>query len=251
MRRMEYKISRAVCTGRSHLSAGLPCQDKIALCREGNAFCAALADGAGSCSRSDLGAACVTQCAAELLCRRFDELWTMEDSILAEYLTQACVQALYKQEPPIHELASTLLFFAGHTDGRYLSGHLGDGVQILVRDGRPLVFSPPENGEYQNETFFITAGDAAEHLRLRRGRLEAPGALLLMSDGMAESLYQRSTGEPAPACHTIALWLRDGDEETISRALESNMRQIFSKHSGDDLSLAVITWDTGGPQAPV
>lgn len=242
MRRMEYKISLAACAGRSHLSAGRPCQDKVALYRNGCAVCAALADGAGSCASSDLGAACVTQCTSELLCRRFDDLWAMEDGVLAEELIQTCTRVLCQQEPPIYELASTLLFFAGHADGRYLSGHLGDGVQVFVQNGTALVFSPPENGEYQNETFFITADDAAEHLRLHRGRLEDPGALLMMSDGMAESLYQQSTGEPAPACGTIARWLEDGDEETISQALEFNMRQIFSKRSGDDLGLVVIAW---------
>lgn len=240
---MEYKVSRAVCTGRAHLLSGLPCQDQIALCRGGEGgVSAALADGAGSRAKSDLGAACVTRCAAELLCRRFDGLWAMEDRALAEALTQACTQALRQQEPPVYELASTLLFFAGHADGRYLAGHLGDGALIWVQNGESRVFSPPENGAYPNETFFITSGGAAEHLRLYRGRLEAPGALLMMSDGMAESLYQRSTGKPAPACAAIARWLQEGDEETVGRALESNMRRMFSRHSGDDLSLAAVAW---------
>lgn len=243
---MEYRVGRAVCTGRAHLLAGLPCQDQIALCRSGEGgVCAALADGAGSRAKSDLGAACVTQCAAQLLCRRFDTLWAMEDRALAETLTASCTRALRRQALPASELASTLLFFAGHADGRYLAGHLGDGVLIWVQNGKSRVLSPPENGDYPNETFFITVGSAAEHLRLYRGRLEAPGALLMMSDGMAESLYQKSTGTPAPACASIARWLREGGEETASQALESNMRQIFSRHSGDDLSLAAVAWAGG------
>lgn len=114
--------------------------------------------------------------------------------------------------------------------------HVGD-------DGALSVFSPPENGAYQNETFFLTAPDAAEHLRLRRGRSEGPGALLLMSDGMSESLYQYATGTPAPACRKVAQWLRDGDEEAVSQALEQNMKQVFSLRTGDDLSLAAVCWE--------
>lgn len=243
---MEYKISRAACTGRHHLAAGLPCQDKTALCRREEAFCAALADGAGSRADSAQGAACVTQCAAELLAGRFEDLWALENAALAGELLRACLRALNGLEPPIRELACTLLFFAAHADGRFLSGHLGDGVQILVREDRSSVFSPPENGAYPNETFFITGEDAVQHLRLRRGRLEGPGALLLMSDGMGEALYQRDTGLPAPACRTIARWLREGDEDTISQALEANMRQVFSRHSGDDLSLVAAAWSPEG-----
>lgn len=246
---MDYKVSYAACTGRHHSAAGLPCQDKVALVRGGGAFCAALADGAGSRTDSDLGADCVTRCAAGLLAREFDRLWTLGDD-LAGYLTDACIQALAQLEPPIYEMACTLLFFAGHEDGRYLSGHLGDGFQILVKEKTASVFSPPENGEYQNETFFITALDAQEHLRVRRGRLEGEGVLLLMSDGMGEALYQRNTGQPAPACATVAGWLQgDGDEDTISRALESNLREISRKRSGDDLSLAVIAWRPDGGRA--
>ena len=82
-----------------------------------------------------------------------------------------------------------------------------------------------------------------ERLRLRRGRSEGPGSLLLMSDGMSESLYQYATGTPAPACRKVAQWLRDGDEEAVSQALEQNMKQVFSLRTGDDLSLAAVCWE--------
>lgn len=239
---MEYKISLAAYTGRRHQAEGLPCQDKVCLARTEHVFCAALADGAGSRENSELGAACVTEYVAGLLTEGFEDLWTMEPEALAERVTEDCVRALAQLEPPIYELASTLLFFAGHKDGRYLAGHLGDGVQILVDEAGPRVFSPPENGVYQNETFFITAEDAADHLRLKKGTLTGEAALLLMSDGMAESLYQHRTATPASACRTISGWLREGDEAVISEALRQNMEKIFSAHSGDDLSLIVITW---------
>lgn len=240
---MEYKISLATYTGRHHRAVGLPCQDKVALHRQEGAFCAALADGAGSRENSHIGAACVTDCVSRLLGTRFEDFWAMEPRELADTLTRDCLQALEDLEPPIYELASTLLFFSAHEDGRYLSGHLGDGAQILVEADGSRVFSPPENGAYQNETFFITAEDAVEHLRLRKGTLTQEGCLLLMSDGMAESLYQHSTGTPAGACRTIAAWLREGEEDIISQALEQNMERIFSSHSGDDLSLIVINFN--------
>ena len=116
-------------------------------------------------------------------------------------------------------------------------------MALRVTEGSTEVFSPPENGVYQNETYFITAEDAADHLRLRRGTLPPAGAVLLMSDGMAESLYQRTTGVPASACKRMAQWLLEGEEETVSQALADNMEHIFSQRSGDDLSLVLLAWN--------
>ena len=243
---MNFKLSSAVCTGRRHLEAGLPCQDRVFLCRKEGRVCAALADGAGSRENSHLGAACVTRCTAELLCRDFDRLWGLETWTLGRELTEHCLRELARLEPPIDEMASTLLFFAAGEDGRYLAGHLGDGLQVLVPEtGEPRVFSAPENGEYLNETVFLTSTDAAEHLRLYRGTLTAPGALLLMSDGVEGSLLQRSTGVPAPACRILAQWLGREDEETMDQILEENLRQVFAAHTGDDLSLIVAAWSEG------
>lgn len=246
---MEYKVSRAVCTGRHHRQEEIPCQDRVAVRREGPVVCCALADGAGSRIRSELGAECVTQAATELLSDRFEALWTMEDAPLGGVVIDHCIQALSRLEPPICELACTLLFCAAHRDGRFLAGHLGDGVMIREESGTLSVFSPPDNGAYQNETYFITGKDAAEHLRIRRGRWMAEGTLLLMSDGTADSLYHYADGTPAAACQTLAAWLRDGEESVISQALQDNLERTFSKRTGDDMSLILLSWrEDDGPE---
>lgn len=239
---MNYKISWVVQTGAYHTAQGIPCQDQVYVCREGDTVCAALADGAGSRERSHIGAACVTRVVAQLACAEFARWWDWGEEELAGYLLCRCLEELERQSPPIYELASTLLFFAADGEGRYLSGHLGDGVQIRVMPERTEVFSPPENGAFENETYFLTEEDALEHFRLRRGRLEEVGGLLLMSDGMADSLYQRSTGTPAKACSTMVRWLQEGDEAVITQALEENTRRFFVERSGDDLSLVVLAW---------
>lgn len=239
---MEYKVSWAVCTGRHHQQEEAPCQDRVAVRREKTVVCCALADGAGSRSHSELGAECVTQAAANLLAKQFEMLWTMEDVPLAGAVIDRCVQELSRLEPPIHELACTLLFCAAHRDGRFLAGHLGDGVMIREESGTLSVFSPPDNGAYQNETYFITGADAVERLRIRRGRWTAEGTLLLMSDGTADSLYHYADSTPAAACQTLAAWLRDGEENVISQALQDNLERTFAKRTGDDMSLILLSW---------
>lgn len=243
---MEYKVSWAVCAGRRHQQEGTPCQDWVAVRRKDAVVCCALADGAGSRSRSELGAECVTQAVSELLSSQFETLWTLEDSTLASAVIDHCVQELKRLEPPIYELACTLLFCAAHRDGRFLAGHLGDGVMIREEGGALSVFSPPDNGEYQNETYFITGGDAVDRLRVRRGQWTAQGTLLLMSDGTADSLYHYADGTPAAACQTLAAWLRDGEEKVISQALQNNLEHTFAKRTGDDMSLILLSWQEDG-----
>lgn len=240
---MEYKISWTVRTGRQHQARNLPGQDRVQVYRDGDRVCVALADGAGSRENSHLGAECVTRTVSQLLGRDFDRLWEMDQDQRGREVLARCLEALEQLTPPIYELASTLLFFAADGGGHYLSGHLGDGVQILVEEGTSRVFSPPENGAYQNETYFLTGADAAEHFRLRQGQLEEPGVLLMMSDGVAESLYQYQSRQPAPACATIARWIAEGEEDVITQALEQNMERTFAARSADDLSLAVIAWE--------
>lgn len=239
----EFEVSSAVCTGRAHRSMGLPCQDRIAIRRSEGALCAALADGAGSRPRSETGAACVTACVSETLSGRFEEFWPLEDPALTERLVRLCLSALAQQRLPAYDMACTLLFFAAHQDGRFLAGHLGDGAMISVTETGLRVFSRPENGADASETFFITSPDAGAHLRLYRGQLPQSGTLLLMSDGMAESLYQRSTEAPAPVCGRIAQWVHEGDPEIVSRSLERNMETLCAQRSADDLSLIAAAWE--------
>ena len=240
---MDYKISSAACAGRYHRGQGAPCQDKVCRMRVNDVVCIALADGAGSRQYSEYGAERVVFCICGVMCRDFDDLWCMEDGDLAELLIRECLWDLSGMALPMDELASTLLFFAAHRDGRCITGHLGDGAVIRMDEAGELTLaSAPENGAYLNETWFTTSPDAPAHLRLTREVLTEEGAVLLMSDGMTESLCRRGNGIPADACRTLARWLAEGEEQRVDRALEENMEQVFSKRSSDDLSLGLVTW---------
>lgn len=240
---MRYKISSARLLGTAHALRQVPCQDWVVTRRGPEVSSVVLADGAGSRANSQIGAEYVTAELTALLHRDFQALWNMPRLQRGQQILETCQTRLRQEAFPLDELACTMQFFAADRSGRYLSGNLGDGLQILVEPDKLAVFSSQENGAYQNETFFVTDLDAAEHLRLEDGLLSPSGALLLMSDGVAESLYQYKTGAPAPACEAIAGWLKDGDEDVISQALEENMRLRFSPRTRDDLSLAVIAWE--------
>lgn len=239
---MILKSSAAVCTGQLHKNDGIPCQDKIFKESYGMVTCVALADGAGSRTYSHVGAECVTKLVSQMVCKEFDDYWQMESNQLAKKLIEHCIQELQKKEYPLYELASTLLFCAAHEDGRYLLGHLGDGVIVLVQDQRLTTISQPEQGEYCNETCFVVQPDAVEHLRFLRGKRQSKDVILMMSDGAAESLYQYHDSVPAPACLTLANWVREREENAVTRGLQKALEQTLSKHTNDDMSVAMIVW---------
>lgn len=239
---MIFKASCAAITGTAHQLLGIPCQDSVCIRRKNKIICTALADGAGSRSASHLGADCVTNLVSSLMCERFEELFAAQPDVIAQIILQNCLDGLDQLAHPRYDLASTLLFFAADESGRFLSGHLGDGVQILVTGESARVFSVPENGDDPGLTWFVTSPDALEHLRIKKGVLTADGTMLLMSDGMGTGLYCQNTGDPAPACVTISGWTREESEEVISSALEENMKKLFSRKSTDDLCLAVVSW---------
>lgn len=239
---MDFKISLAAVTGRYHLQEQEDCQDMVCQHRSETCVCAALADGAGSRAESGLGARIVTETVSRALSSRFDEFWAMDEAVLAETLVNECLAQLRKQGKPLYDMACTLLAFAADESGRFLTCHLGDGIIVMDDFSRLSLFSAAENGVYLNETYFITGADAVSHLRIRRGTLPDCGAMLLMSDGAAESL-SLGNGAPADACRRIAAWLYEGEEEAVSEALSRNMREVMSKRSVDDMSLAVIAWD--------
>ena len=238
---MEFKISLARVTGSDHGLHNIPCRDKTAVFAGDDYTTAALADGAGSRPYSHIGAELATVAVASKLYVRFEDFWEYEPHMVATGAWVEATNAMLNEPYSLYDQACTLLFVAIAEDGRYISGHIGDGVQILVDpNGEMRTFSPPENGEYENETWFITGDDAVEHLRIQKGTLQAGSTLLMMSDGTAKSLYQTSTGEPAPACRTIARWLKEKEEDEVSFLLEKNMNEVFWSRTSDDMSLIVI-----------
>jgi len=139
----------------------------------------------------------------------------------------------------IEDLACTLLF-AAFKDGHVLAGHLGDGV-IGVQDGTEVrVLSLPENGEYANSTFFVTDKGASSHLRIYQFDVTGSVGLILMSDGTAESLFNRSTNGLAPAVATIFSWSRKLPTKKVSVVLEQNLEHVFRTKTTDDYSIAIL-----------
>jgi hypothetical protein len=223
-------IGKAAVQGVSHLAAGVPCQDycEVETSPDGRWLVAAISDGAGSAAKAAEGAQIVAQSIVRGLIgevarleRDGPGLW-LKDRVYSILLDTR--ERLRRTGDDIRDYHCTLVgTFIGPTGG--ILFHVGDGAAIASRIKlvaraqaqvqelqlwNDVVFSEPENGEYANETFFITQDDWIKHLR---GNILSPGVdiVALMTDGAMPFAIQQ--GQPnAPFMDPlIGQMLRAGD----------------------------------------
>jgi hypothetical protein len=239
---VDWKAAHAHVRGRSHRVSGVGCQDKTdSLMNQGLAV-VSLADGAGSARLAKEGADVCTRRICRLVYDNFDLF--VGDGPLARKMIVEDLQASLgrlgrEMGADLRDFASTLLF-VGVKDGTYLAGHLGDGVIGALADDQVVVLSPPDRGEFANMTYFVTQTGVADRLRLYTGPTGKVDGFILMSDGAAESLFNRSRQVMAPATQRILEWLDDNPALAVTRALYYNLNSIIVEKTNDDCSIAVL-----------
>lgn len=228
---MAWRVFAAAAAGSSHVLAGLPCQDAYAFQVVGDALVAAVCDGAGSAASSHVGAGLVSAGVVSEVARHLlsagengRQPWpgTMEDThnwlhdLLAEVRAQLNAHA-QAAGSPLADYATTLVGVIATPAGGWFF-HVGDGVAVADSHEGAITVSQPENGEYANETYFITGADWARHLRLLR--IDAPQRLALMSDGASSFVMDRGNQALfAPFIAPVEKFLLATDEPRGSAAL--------------------------------
>lgn len=173
--------------GRGHIAADIPCQDKTYAIEKDGVSVIALSDGAGSAKLSHFGAEKITEKIARYLVENFETIYRNEDAnaVREEIVKEANETAIGLAEELSCEkkdLACTLLAVAVKDD-RYILMHCGDGIIGFMRGDELKVATEPMNGEFANETVFITSHNSVQCLRLAKGNLNGIRAFVLMSDG--------------------------------------------------------------------
>lgn len=240
------KTACAFVAGREHLSTQTPCQDYVAARESNEVTCISLAVGAGS--RSEIGAQVAVTATLAFVCKNFESLWQNMDkhnAKAAQRLVNRCLDAFRRKAAKlsgdINDLACTLSFVA-YSQGRYLAGHLGDGVIASVdAEGQLQALSHPENGESANTAPLLTDHKAASRLRLYRGQIEATTGFALMSDGTAQSLYDKSSGVPAPALQKPLEWNATLPRKKVREVLGDHLQQSIASKTEDDCSIGLLS----------
>lgn len=259
------------------MANGVPCQDQVLYIRFPNGTdVGALADGAGSARLSHYGAQVVVEAASQLIAQEFDRIFRATNNLgtvrgevvghLQSALSEAAMAGLDITDsdrerlgfPPrdasprmscaVSDLASTLLLVAVKDD-RFVALHLGDGVlgaEMVLPSGRKVEYplGRPDNGEFANETTFISSRSAASALRIYRGRLETTArtisGFILMSDGPETSLYHKRDRTLAPACAKLLEACRSIPSEVMQEHLEATLRDVIVPRTDDDCSLVLL-----------
>ena len=201
-------VGESVC-GTSHVKTGQPCQDAqgSAVLSDGT-LVVAVADGAGSAIRAELGAVTAVRAAIETACARLtlegagevpvDEAgwraWltgifqTARDAVVAEAATCG--------HPP-RDLASTLLLVVASTQ-RVLAAQVGDGAVVVADEAGGIVaLTRPSSGEYLNETTFLVTDGALDRLQCAEWR-GTVSHLAALTDGLQMLALKLPGGDPHP-----------------------------------------------------
>lgn len=254
MKRVLWKRACAAVQGRSHASEHIPCQDSVATTYRRNVYAIALSDGAGSARLSHHGSQTCARVLCATLCRRFDDIWHMDagdaGAKLVWTLRERFVSKAKELDVEPTDLAATALGVAVKRN-RFIAAHLGDGVigvEITSPDGiRELkTLSAPDNGEYSNETYFVTSNSAMEHMKIITGTVRGQqntvvSGFILMSDGPETALYRKADCTLAPACQKLLDAGRTLDKKDLQAGLENTLGLIAHSKTHDDCSIALLT----------
>ena len=246
--RPKIKVAGHAVQGRGHAAQNMVCQDKVYVFRfrDKRSASVALADGAGSCSHSQIGAEYAVQNIGDIIHEDFDAYFMSPEAAGVKIVSrlQAGLKAFADTENiDFESLSSTLLFIYVRRNGKgakYFACHIGDGVIAVMNRKTVQVLSHPENGEYASSTFFLTSSKASDHLRIHTGVLKGNAGFLLLSDGTAEGLYHKRYGTLAPACELMLRWFDKHPQEKIYKVIRKNLEKVFTSLTLDDCSVAAL-----------
>jgi cell division protein FtsL len=176
----QWVFSGASSTGTSHKTTKTPCQDAFQISQKDDWLAMVVSDGAGTAKYADKGSQFVSKFFSEALIALSLEI---DQKGPGSWVTDFLVQKITEIRSQFREMAnsdrlndyhSTLVACLLGKNGGFLI-QIGDGAIFgggakKEKDKTQLAvdsfISPPENGEYANETFFITENSWIRHLRV-------------------------------------------------------------------------------------
>ena len=257
MKRWTWAMAKTA--GESHLASGDPCQDAIACDVVQHAgghemLIAAVADGAGSAEKANIGAMIAASVFVHTIRESLeDEPAQRADPDLIRHAVATARQSVQMfahrqgREPSCY--ASTLIACVLDADGGLIA-QIGDGAVVVASAKTPGVwFVPiwPDHGEYVNTTSFLTDFDATDKVRI--ARIDGPSAhVSLFTDGLERLVLDFAKREPhAPFFRAVfgeldQLRWQHGESQWTSRAL----RQLLlsprvARRTDDDRSLLIAS----------
>jgi hypothetical protein len=228
---MKWKVFLASATGKYHLDGNAPCQDAVHYALVDDAFVGVVCDGAGSAAEGQQGADFLARRITERIADCLRSGRNAQDALSHDRRTLLNIIGSARDELgaiarsrqlELTDYACTLVGCASTRAGGSFF-HIGDGFAVHRRASGESVLSLPENGEYSDETYFVTDANWQEHLRVTPLSAINRGCLIgLMSDGTAPFAIDRGrTGFFPPFIDPIVRFLNDAGAHDGNQALQS------------------------------
>ncbi|MFP4653724.1 MAG: PP2C family serine/threonine-protein phosphatase [Phormidium sp.] len=267
---MNWRVLGASVCGTSHQKRSQPCQDAwAAKIRDDGLLLAAVADGAGSAARSRDGANCAVEAAIAYLANlTFPDLTNQQpcdkeepdsepswEPLLREALKTAKTAVVEQAEAaglPPRDYASTLILLVASPAGVAVA-QIGDGAAVMIdQSGTLTALTQPQQGEYANQTTFLTSEGAIAQAEISLQPIPAQG-IALFSDGLQRLALQMPEGTPhagffSPLFQFINQDLEsDGANAQLQDFLTSPR---VSQRTDDDLTLVLAGAIAPSPPDP-
>ncbi len=239
----------ARATGTSHTASGAPCQDRETFrivddADGGEAAIAIVCDGAGSASCSDVGAEIVSNALRGIAGSFVSDYGSSEITPfeMREWVSEIRLRVANQaaaQDQESREYACTLVFVIA-TDAHTICGQIGDGAIILKNDDELSVAIWPANGEYANQTFFVTQDDS--HDRLQLMKVGPVSDFVVFSDGLQKlALNEAEKSAHAAFFEPLVRTVRASEELNATKGeLEALLRSDrVNQRTDDDKSIVI------------
>lgn len=249
MQMTTWRVVGASVQGASHVEEDLPCQDAyLHRILPSGVLIAAVADGAGTATRSQEGAHCVVEQALATLAASLDAQTPTDEMAWREIMQCAFVAA----HAALHELAAaeqlaprffaTTLTAAVLTETWLVVGQIGDGCAVAhTSDGTLFTVIRPQRGEYANTSYFLSKSQALDHLEVAVYN-EAIQALALTTDGMLRLALSLPEIKPYPPFFDPLFAFAAGftDQGTAKTQLTAFLAsERVNSHTEDDKTLII------------
>jgi hypothetical protein len=237
--------------GTSHLESNIPCQDRceVGVLGDGRFVVAVLADGAGSAPCAERGAEVTCAALMDAITNELEgahDLARVNDDVVRSWYAAARAQLAGEADRHDHELrdyaATALVCVAG--DDATICVQLGDGGIVVRPPGDPFVPALwPENGEYANQTYFVTDDDALERVSIARfGRVDD---VVVFSDGISRlALDHASRSAHGPFFEPLTRTVRESERSRVQLSAELDAylaSDAINARTDDDKALCIAT----------
>lgn len=253
----EVKLAYLSLPGRKHRDKGLPNEDACAAISGNGVSVICVSDGAGGSqyTHAEIGAKSIVKTVSELMFNHFDAFYqdvrenVVRSILITAIQSELAILANENSIVSLEKLSATMMFCAVK-DSRMICGHIGDGLIAKVSISGIVPITIPQNGEDSTSTFFATFPDAQDYLRIIKTTTDDAHAIVLMTDGLSDMVYNSSNYLVRPVVAALAELADLPGDEIEPQLKEAIMKHVIeSSPLSDDATIGIVYFsNTEGPE---